>query len=259
MCQDGAGSSDRNVQAMYNRCWPEFGHWAYQAYDMSDDSWEPTGKFDGCNITLPFAKVINSIFLIVYGLKNDPGGAAACRQWHNATDYRELMVAVSNRFHGPFYTRFIEYNGSKPADTELRRFLARDRTNLHCPLFNVGSTFDTPTLRAAAILHEAWHHWQYEHDFDPSHGSCTNGDCDWFYVNHPWAWNDMHTYDLNPASFRFLSPYQVMVDFLDDIHIFHRQQVPISAALDARTEGNAILTQKFRNPPKFRIGSPKPF
>jgi hypothetical protein len=69
----------------------------------------------------------------------------------------------------------------------------------------------------------------------------------------------MHTYDLNPATFRFLSPYQVMVDFLDDIHIFHRPDVPISAVLDARTEGNAVLTQKFRNAPKFRIGSPKPF
>jgi hypothetical protein len=69
----------------------------------------------------------------------------------------------------------------------------------------------------------------------------------------------MHTYNLNPAYFRFLSPYQVMVDFLDDIHIFHRAQVPISAVLDARTEGNGILTKSFRNPPKYRIGSPKPF
>src|SRR4029078_8384930 len=72
------------------------------------------------------------------------------------------------------------------------------------------------------------------------------------------AFGDMHTYDVNPASFRFLSSYQIMVDFLDDFHIFHRPQMPISAVLDARSEGNAILTQKFRNPPKYRIGSPKP-
>ncbi len=35
----------------------------------------------------------------------------------------------------------------------------------------------------------------------------------------------MHTYDLNKATFRFLSPYQVMVDFLDDLYIVHRPQV----------------------------------
>src|SRR5262245_34396605 len=37
------------------------------------------------------------------------------------------------------------------------------------------------------------------------------------------------------------------IDYLDDIHIFHRTDVPISAALDARTEGNAILAQKFQS------------
>jgi hypothetical protein len=259
MCQDGANASERNVNAMYGRCWPDFGLWVYHAYDMTDDSWGPAGKFDGCNITKPFAKVINSVFLICHGLANITGGAASCSQWHSSGDYRDLVVAADNQFHGPFYVRFIEYEGTKPADTELRRFLARDRTNLHCPLFDIGSNVDSPTIRASVLLHEAWHHWQYEHDFDPSHFSCSNGDCDWYYVNHAWTWGQMHTYDLNPATFRFLSPYQVMVDFLDDIHIFHRPEVPISAVLDARTEGNSVLTQKFRNPPKFRIGLPKPF
>jgi hypothetical protein len=258
VCQDGAGSSDLGVSTMYGSCWRDFMKWVYRAYDMTDDSWEPAGKFDACNIAKPFAKVVNSVYLICHGL-SDYAGAATCRQWHSTADYRDLLVTAENRFHGPYYVRFIQYNGSRPADAEIRRFLARDRTNLHCPLFNVGSTYDTPTFRAAALLHEAWHHWQYENDFDPSHMSCAVGDCDWYYVNKSSPWGHMHTYDLNAASFRFLSPYQVMVEFLDDISIFHRKQVPISTALDARNEGNAVLTEKFRNAPKFRIGAPKPF
>jgi hypothetical protein len=258
VCKDGAGVADRAVQQMYGGCWPEFGLWAYRAYDLTDDSWEPTGKFDGCNINLPFAKMINSAFLIAHGLSDYGNG---CRQWHSSEDYVSESRAASNRFHGPFYLQFIEDGGGKPATAEVRRFLARDRTLCHCPLFDLGHGFDSPSLRAAALVHEAWHHWQYEHEFDPSHQRCDNTDCDWFYRHKAEAFpfGQMHTYDLDPASLRFLSPYQVTAEFLDDLHVFGRPELPVGVRQLARAEGNAVLEKKFKNPPRYRVGDPKPF
>jgi hypothetical protein len=252
VCNDGVGVADQGIPGL--GIGSSFIGWVAQALKL-DDSWDPVGLYDGGNLSLPFGKLVNSVFLIVYGFSHNGG------QWHSAEDYRSLSVAWKNRFHAEFYVRFIQYDGRKPASSELRRFLATDRINLHCPLFDLGNTFCTPTLRAAALVHEAWHHWQYEHGFNVNHEQCGGGDCDWFYVHGLSAFphGQMHTYDKDPAHLRFLSPYQVTVEFLDDIAVWGREDLPIVVPMMARTEGNAVLAQKFRNPVFYRIGQPRPF
>jgi hypothetical protein len=178
MCNDGAGAQDRDLQRLYNGCWKDFFLWVYRAYDMTDDSWEPTGKFDACNISLPFAKMVNSVFLFPYALTDVIGG---CRQWHSSEGYTSLSRAASNRFHGPFYLQFTRYLGSRPAHAEIGRTAARDRTVMHCPLFDVGHKHDTPSFRASVLIHEARHHWQYEHDFDGAHQERDGKEVDHFY------------------------------------------------------------------------------
>src|SRR5690349_20057738 len=159
MCVDCAGLEETSVQNLYG-CWPDLFNWAWQAYALTDDSWNPAGISDACNIALPFAKVINSIFLINYALSDN-----YIQQWHSTEDYRSSSRAADNRFHGPFYQRFVEYNRSAEADSETGRFAARDRTNLHCPLFNIGSPSDSPSNRGSVLLHESWHHLQRKHNF----------------------------------------------------------------------------------------------
>jgi hypothetical protein len=139
---------------------------------------------------------------------------------------------------------------------------ARDRTNLHCPCFNIGHTFDSPSLRAATILHESWHHWQYEHTFDPSHPLCDNGsECDWYYFHGVgrFDFGVMNTWDTNPQHFAFHSPYQIMVEFLGDLSELSTAETPAVVRQVARTAGNSVLIQKFKNAVRYRIGDPRPW
>ncbi len=96
MCNDGAGVEERAVQALYG-CWRDLYLAVYNMYDMTDDSWEPAGKFDACNAAKPFAKVVNSWFLVGYCLSDDQS-----RQWHSTEDYVSSISCYDNRFHGPF-------------------------------------------------------------------------------------------------------------------------------------------------------------
>jgi hypothetical protein len=203
--------------------------------------------------------MIISIFLIARGLIDYGGG---CRQWHATSDYVDSCRGNDNRFHGEYYYQFTQDFKGRPAHAETGRLLATDRTVCHCPLFNIGATYDSPSLRASALVHESWHHWQYEHDFDGAHPlrpGNKEGDHYYRHTAEAFPFGQMHTYDLNPAHFRFLSPYQVQAEFLDDLHVFCRRDAPIALFMAARREGNAVLEQKFVNPPRYRLGEPKPF
>ncbi len=163
MCNDGSNLEEAAVQGLYG-CWRDLYMWVWQAYQLTDDSWNPAGISDACNVAKPFAKVVNSAFLIGYCLSDN-----VWSQWHSGLDYENSARAADNQFHGPFYQRFIQYNGASEADSETGRVAARDRTNLHCPLFNLGSISDSAGNRASVLIHESWHHWQYKHGFQTNH------------------------------------------------------------------------------------------
>jgi hypothetical protein len=137
MCNDGAGVEEQAVQALYG-CWRELYLAVYRMYDMTDDSWEPAGKFDACNAAKPFAKVVNSWFLVGYCLSDNYS-----QQWHSTEDYVSSISCYDNRFHGPFYTRFIQYDGSRPADTEVGVPLPATAPTCTVPV----STSATPSTR----------------------------------------------------------------------------------------------------------------
>ncbi|GGS90074.1 hypothetical protein [Streptomyces violaceus] len=259
MCRDGAGESEFAIQKILGNFWHGLIPWGHIEFDLTNDSWGPVGFLNN-DVKFPYAKMINSIFLINRALSEYNGG---CRQWHSSVDYTDSCRGSSkNRFHGEYYYQFVQDWGGRPAHAEVRRFLAEDRTVCHCPLFDFGSSSDTPTFRAATLIHESWHHWQYKHRFDGTHPKRTDGkEGDYFYWHtaEAFTFGSMHSYDLNPSRFRFLSPYQVQAEFLDDLSIFHRRDTPISVALRAHTEANATLEQKFVNPPRYRVGDPKPF
>jgi hypothetical protein len=257
MCIDGASLEELAVQNLYG-CWRDFYLWGWNAFALTDDSWDGAGLTDACNINLPFAKVLNSIFLINYSLSDN-----YALQWHSQEDYTSSARAADNRFHGPFYQRFIEYDGSANASTETGRVAARDRTDLHCPLFNSGASNNSPSARAGIMLHESWHHWQYKHGFDGSHPQCGSPahDCDYYYFHHvaDFDFGQLDRYDTNRSHFRFHSPRQVQVEFLADLAELSRPWVPTVVTQAARAFGNARLTSEFVNAVGYRIGDPRPF
>lgn len=257
MCLDCANLEEIIVHNLYG-CWRDFYMWGWSAYALTDDSWEGAGLKDVCNTSLPFGKVLNSIFLISYALSDN-----YIHQWHSTEDYQSSSRAADNRFHGPFYQRFIEYEGSSNATTETGRFAARDRTDLHCPLFNVGAFSDSPSARAGVMLHESWHHWQYKHDFEDTHPQCGSPphDCDYYYFHGSAAFDfgTLDGYDTNPNHFRFHSPRQVQVEFLADLAELSQPWLPTIVTQAAKAFGNDRLRNEFVNAVGYRIGDPRPF
>jgi hypothetical protein len=256
MCVDGSNAEEQAVQGMYG-CWRDFYLWVWQAYALTDDSWNPAGISDACNVNLPFGKVVNSAYLINYCLTDNRG-----TQWHSTEDYQSASRAADNRFHGSFYQRFIEYNGAAEADSETGRFAAQDRTNLHCPLFNLGSVSDSAGNRASVLIHESWHHWQHKHGFNTNHiGGCPNGQCDYYYFHGLGAYEfgSLDGYDTNPQHLLFHSPYQVCAEFEADLAESAKPSVPAVVTQTARNIGNIRLANCFANAVPYRIGNPRPW
>lgn len=260
-CVAGANLEEATVNSLYSGCWRDLYVWVWDAYDLTDLSWYQDGLRDACNISLPFAKVVNAAFLINYALSDNHA-----LQWHSTEDYRSSSRAADNRFHGPFYTRLATTdapNATTEAQAQTGRFLARDRTNLYCRLFSAGSPSDSASERAAVMVHESWHHWQYKHDFQTSHIKTGSPpiDKDWFYPHRvsDFEFGFMDGYDTNPSHLLFHSPYQIAVEFHADLAEMSQPWVPLVVTLAASNVGNTRLRSRFVNAVAYRIGNPRPF
>jgi hypothetical protein len=258
-CVAGANVEETTVRGLYGGCWRDLYMWVWQAYDLTDRSWYSTGLIDACNVSLPFAKVVNAAFLINYALSDN-----LALQWHSTEDYASSSRAADNRFHGPFYMLLSRTSdGTAEAEAKTRQFFSRDRTNLYCRLFNLGSTSDSASNRAAVMVHESWHHWQYHHGFQTSHIKIGSppADADWFYPHRvsDFDFGQMDRYDTNPRHLLFHSPYQMAVEFDADPAELSQPWVPLAITQAARNSGNARLMSQFVNAVAYRIGNPRPF
>jgi hypothetical protein len=258
-CVDGASLEETTVQNLYG-CWRDFYLWVWQAYDLTDFTWDHAGISDACNVSQPFAKVVNAAFLINYALSDN-----YIPQWHSTEDYRNSSRASDNNFHGPFYCRlaFAGDSATTEANSQTGRFLAEDRINLYCYLFNLGSPANLPSERAAVMVHESWHHWQYKHGFVTAHPQCGSPahDCDYYYFHGTGAFDfgQMDRYDTDPNHLLFHSPYQVAVEFHADLAEMSLPWVPLIVTQSARSIGNNRIDNRFVNAVGYRIGNPRPF
>ena len=261
-CIAGANVEETTVSGLYAGCWRDLYMWVWQAYDLTDLSWYQDGLRNACNISLPFAKVINAAFLINYALSDN-----YALQWHSTEDYRSSSRAADNRFHGPFYIRLSTTgapDATTDAEAQTHRFLARDRTSLYCRLFSLGAGGDSASNRASTLVHESWHHWQYHHGFNTSHIKIGSppADADWFYPHRvsDFDFGNMDGYDTNPNHFRFHSPYQMQVEFDADLAEMSQPWVPLVVTQTARASGNSRINQpQFVNAVAYQIGNPRPF
>lgn len=239
--------------------WPEFYSWARDAFALTDDSWDGAGANDPDNGTLPYGKMITSIYLLAYALRDE-----YIPQWHARNDYESTARAEDNQYHGPFYTRFLnQSNGEAQSDTG--RFAARDRTNYQCPLFDVGGVSDDPANRASVIVHESWHHWQHKYNYNTDHQTgphVKNGiEGDWYYFHGSglFDFGTLWTHNAQSNPIRFHSPYQVAIEWDADLAEYSFGWVPLIVCQQARYYGNSRLTDQCKNLIGYRIGSPRPF
>jgi len=257
MCQDGINTEEAAVFNLYGN-WRDLYMAVWQLYQLTDDSWDPAGISDAANVAKPFAKVVNAVYLIHYTLTDN-----YAKQWHSTEDYTSTSEAVGNRFHNEYYQRFIQYNGRAEADSETGRVAAEDRTNLHCPVFDLNNNSNSVSNRASVLIHEAWHHWQQDHGWDTSHPQCgsPSHDCDKFYYHSvsQYDFGKLDHIDLNPQHLLFHSPYQVQCEFDADIAEMSQGWLPVVVSQAARASGNARLSSQFSNNPPWRIGNPRPW
>jgi hypothetical protein len=258
VCQDGWGTLEEIATHGWASSFPNWTYFTGQAhtwFGLSDDSWDPAGADDWNDGQRPYGKTLTSLFLIVYGLGN------TFVAWHPTEDYVNCTLVPKNSFHDDFYMRYIEYSGSAEADAEPEA-LSRNRTNLHCPLFDVGNrSSNFPSHRAGVIVHEAWHQWQDAHGFTGNHpGGCSGVECDYFYP-HGYSWSHHDTldyYSLGPPIL-FHSPIQIEAEFLTDLALFPRGGLPTVVAQTARNHANTLLGKYFVNRVGYRVGDPRPF
>lgn len=261
MCKDGMSLAESAiwVRIPTEGQWPEFYRWARAAFDLTDDSWNPAGAANPSDGNLPYGKMITSIYLLAYALRDE-----YIPQWHARADYLSAARAADNRYHGPFYCRFQNSNASE-ARSETGRVAARDRINFRCPVFDVGGPSDDPANRASVMVHEAWHHWQYKYDYDGVHQtgpSVANGlEGDWYYFHGSGVFDfgTLWVHDTHAGSFRFHSPYQVAIEFDADLAEYSFGWIPTIVRQQARYYGNTRLATQCKNRIAYRIGDPRPF
>lgn len=257
MCTDGMGVNDRAVSAAVPA---SFHGTARQDFDLTDDSWNPAGAGDPGNGKLPYGKMISAVYLMRYGLRDD-----SPRQHHSTDDYRNTAQAYDTNYHGPFYTRFGDRDGSGEAVSETGRFAAHDRITFHCPIFDNGAASDDPANRASVFVHEGWHHWQYKYGYKSDHltggAIAANLEGDYYYRHgaSDFPLGMLWTHDEHSTPLKFHSPYQVMVEFDADLSEVAAPWVPASVRIAARSYGNKRLRTQFYNRVFYTIGRPQPF
>lgn len=260
MCIDGMGMVELAVDRLMPGPseWPEFHDWAHDAFQLTDDSWDPAGGHERWNGSKPYRKMLHSIYLLAYALRDD-----YIPQWHARNDYLDAARSADNRYHGPFYSRFIS-SGDAGATAQTGRVAARDRTDYKCQIFDLGRTGDDPGVRASAIVHEGWHHWQYKYRWQDHHltgGKIKPGTEGDYYYRHgsgAFDFGALWGYDLSPP-LRFHSPYQVGTEYLADLAEHSFGWVPLAVKDSARNNGNTLLADRFHNGTSYRIGQPRPF
>ncbi|MEA2742424.1 MAG: hypothetical protein QOG25_795 [Acetobacteraceae bacterium] len=259
MCRDGLGTVDATVANLIPvpSQWPEFFSWAAGAFTLDyDDSWDPSGEDTPWLASLPYGKMINAIYLLAYALRDD-----YATQWHSRSDYLTAARAMESGFHGPFFLRFAD--GSGEAESKTGRFAARDRTDVHCAVFDFQGASDDPCNRASVLVHESWHHWQYAKGYKSDHltggsiGAGLEGDYYYFHHVHDFDFGVLDQYRLSPILFH--SPYQVQAEFDADIAECSNGWVPVAVTQSARYYGNTRLANQFFNPASYRIANPRPF
>ncbi|MCA9734003.1 MAG: hypothetical protein H6696_04500 [Deferribacteres bacterium] len=239
--------NDDSVTSYRRRLHIEMKEWA---------GWGMEAPFD---IDKPFAKVLNSLFLLRNGLSASP------QKWHYASDY----IAMGQ---GEYCSSHLGFRYLPSTETSWMAFVVPEvyKAYLGCLLFQDGSPMNNPVTRAGDFVHEGLHMWEFTYFTDYRHmngpiGHCTEygESCDWFYYHtitdfpkgYLWMWGK----SLDGKRQLFHSSNQLQMEFLCDLAEFPADWVPANIRILAEVEANHRLETRFRNVVAYRCGDPRPW
>jgi len=266
--QNSVSQADSDLWALHG-CSQAFFLWQYKQYNMDSDHWGNRGWNDACNKNLEYPKTWNAAYLVTYGLLDNNN-----QSFHGTIDYRPLAEGPDSNFKDAVYydatdatNIFGSFTYHWPGDDEI---------TLSCNLFNSNVPNANPASRAGDFMHEGWHGWLTEGNWDNGSagghwpctkhpdGTCTNGactvnGCDYFYFHGIGAYAFGKLYYTDGTAKYFHSPNQVQVEFLCDVADQPQPWVPISVRQAATVDANQRSAQRFINGPGYTCGSPRPW
>jgi len=244
VCPNSVGSE----QALWNEhnCRPEFRQWFRNTFNLKKQDWDNGWGWDQCDPKFAFPKMMNSAYLLTYGLEDGSPGP-----WHGNEDY--YTWASGRRHH--FRYKPVDTGGAY-AETfadmrfnEFGQFGLVHRAETNCPLFTISSGF-----RAGTMLHESTHviYWMWNHrPNNPGSNCSTHCSDDWFFHaldNYEYGQLSGHTHSMN----------QIEIEYLCDLSEFPAPWVPQGAALVAGAAANSRMNNRVLNPPGWICGEPRP-
>jgi hypothetical protein len=233
------------------------------------------------NPNTPFTKMLNTAFLIYYGLNDNPDHA-----WHGTEDYVRLILGGDSAWHSDYFRSVTEGNADFNGEFS-HNAVGDDEITYTCHVFdNSGGMANSPAYRAGSLVHESWHAWQNANfhvgavnHFQGPTGSCLiQGDsCDYFYPHTLETFRPFGTLVQEsvvqaiswlPAAYtansedpnKFHTPYQVqfelLCDFADPATV--SGWVTFGTMAIARAEA-AEAAQHFINGDPIQCGDNHPF
>lgn len=258
--QSSASTADANLWSTHG-CWRDFYLWSYQAHDQRQSDWNNRGWNDSCNVNFEWPKHWNAAYLVTYGLLDNNS-----QSFHGTVDYRATSEAASSNFHSSLYHTASDDSCCFGA-FQYHVFGANEVQTM-CLLYNSSSANANPASRGGDFMHEGWHAWLSKygwsngscngHRCGPT-GSCTVGNCDYFYFHGIGAYAFGALYQTDGTANRFHSPNQIQVEYLCDVADQSKGWVPASVRLSGKADADQRAVQRFINGPGYKCGDPRPW
>ncbi len=244
VCPSGSGSEQTLLNE--HNCRPEFTQWFRDTFNLKERHWNGGWGWDQCDPRFAFTKMLNSGYLLTYGLDDGSTGP-----WHSNEDY---YTWASGRRHSFLYIPVD--TGGAYAETfgdmrfnEFGQFGLSHRVETNCPVFTISSGFC-----AGTILHESTHviYWMWNHKPNNPGSNCsTNCSDDWFF-------HLLDDYDYGELAGHTHSMNQIEIEYLCDLSQFAAPWVPEGVALVAEAAANSRINNRILNPPGWTCGEPRP-
>lgn len=258
--ESSASTADRDLWNTHG-CWTAFFLWQYQQYNEGSDHWGDRGWNDACNVNKEFGKMWNAAYLVTYGLADN-----YAQSFHGTIDYRQLAEGPDSNFKDSVY--YAPVDDPSIYGSFQYHWPGEDEIDLSCPLFNASDSHANPASRAGDYMHEGWHGWLTEGNWDNGScgghrcgptGNCSVSNCDYFYFHGVSAYAFGALYQTNGTASRFHSPNQVQVEFLCDVSDQPQWWVPSSVRSAAAADADYRAVTRFINGPGYRCGDYRPW
>jgi hypothetical protein len=220
-------------------CWADFRTWFRSYFNLQSDHWDEGWGWNTCNTTKAFTKMMDSAILLSYGLRTNTLGP-----WHSDVDYYRWAGGSQHDF------RYEPEDATDAFATAFAGFFQTNRVEMKCPSFNSRSA----GVRAGTMVHEATHitYWRWSHGSNLPGSNCSEACTD------DWFFHGLGEYGYGALAGHKHSMNQIQIEYLCDLGEFAESWVPLAIVTAASSESRSRMSNRIRNPPAWRCGTPRP-